>query len=289
MRSLWKGTISFGLVTIPVKLYAATEDRQVRFHQLHAECQTPVRYLKWCPHCRREVEAAEIVRGYAYEPDRYVVLSEEDFAGLPAALARTVEILDFVQLADIDPVYFVKTYFLEPGEGGARAYGLLRRALLESGRVGIARVALRGKATLAAIRVVGGRCLTLETMRYPDEVRSFAGLQIPADDAFREQELTMATTLIQMLAGGFVPERYQDEYREAVLARIQEKIAGRQVVHVAAPEPAGRVVDLMEALRASVQQAEAARARAAAPGGPAAPTYAVPGPAGAPPPPPPPH
>lgn len=264
LRSLWKGTISFGLVTIPVKLYAATEDKGVKFHYLHAPCRTPVRYVKWCPACHREVPMEEIVRGYEYEPGRYVILAEEDLADLPVPMARTVEILDFVRLADIDPIYYLRTYFIEPGDGGGKAYALLRRALLDTGRVALARVALRGKSSLATVRVYQGRCLALETMHFPDEVRSYAGLALPDDAGYREQELEMARMLIETMAGEFLPEKFRDEYREALLARIREKIAGEHVVAVEAPAPTARVVDLMEALRESLRLAEAARARAAA-------------------------
>ncbi|BDG59970.1 non-homologous end joining protein Ku [Caldinitratiruptor microaerophilus] len=259
MRSLWRGTISFGLVTIPVKLYAATEDRDVHFRLLHRECKTPIRYRRWCPRCEREVEAGDLVRGYEHEPDRFVVIEEEDLESLPVAAARTVEILDFVRLEDIDPIYFLRTYFVEPGDGGAKAYALLRRALQATGRIGLARVALRGRSSLAAVRVYRQDCLCLETMRFPDEIRSHAGLQIPADEGYRDQELEMARLLISTLSTEFVPERLRDEYREALLERIREKVAGDQVYRVEAPEPTARVADLMEALRQSVRLAEAAR------------------------------
>lgn len=265
MRSLWRGAISFGLVTIPVKLYAATEEKDVHFRLLHRACKTPIRYRRWCPRCEREVEGEDLVRGYEYEPDRFVVIEDEDLERLPAALARTVEILDFVRLEDIDPIYFLRTYFLEPGEGGAKAYALLRRALQVTGRIGVARVALRGRSSLAAVRVYRQECLSLETMHFPDEIRSYARLQIPADEGYRDQELEMARLLISTLSGDFAPERLRDEYREALLERIRQKVAGNQVYEVESPEPAARVVDLMEALRQSVRLAEEARGRVAAP------------------------
>lgn len=271
LRSLWKGTISFGLVTIPVKLYAATEEKNVKFNYLHGECHTPVRYVKWCPNCNREVQMQEIVRGYEYEPGRFVVLQDEDFERLPTALARTVEILDFVNLADIDPIYFLKTYFLEPAEGGAKAYSLLRRAMQETGRIALARVALRGRATLAGIRVYRDQALTMETMHFPDEIREFAGLSIPREEGLRDQELDMAKMLIGTLSGEFVPEKFEDDYRRAVVELIREKVAGEQVVRVEAPEATTRVVDLMEALRQSIQVAKEARAGAGIRGGGAGP------------------
>lgn len=275
MRSLWKGTISFGLVTIPVKLYTATEDRDVKFRYLHADCKTPVKYVKTCPACQREVAMAEIVRGYEYEPGRFVVFDDDDFADLPAPQSRTVEILEFIRLAEVDPIYYDKTYFLEPGEGAAKAYGLLHRALSESGRVGIGRVAIRSRSTLAAIRVYTPQVLAMETMHDPDEVRSPAALHIPALPAVREPELQMASALIQMLAAEFRPEALQDDYRTVLLERIQAKVAGAEVHIPAAAAPTGQVVDLMEALRQSIELARSARraaggAAAEIPAGPAA-------------------
>lgn len=267
MRSLWKGTISFGLVTIPVKLYAATEEQDVRFHYLHRECKTPIRYQKVCPACQREVTMAEIVRGYEYEPGRFVVVEAAEFERLPTTLARTVEIVEFVDLADIDPIYYLRTYFLEPGEGGAKAYSLLRRALLETGRIGIARVALRGKGSLAAIRLYRQECLVMETMHFPEEIRNPAGLHLPPDAGYRPQELEMAKMLIGALANRFVPEEYRNEYREALLALLREKIAGQEIYQPEVAAPAAPVLDLMEALRRSISLAEAARQGALAPDG----------------------
>lgn len=285
MRSLWKGAISFGLVNIPVKLYTATETRDVHFHQLHRPCHSPIKYRRFCPACGREVENEEIARGYEFTRGQYVIVEDEDLAELPLATGKSVEILDFVRLDEIDPIYFEKSYFLEPAEGGAKAYALLRRAMEDSGRVGLAKVALRQKESLAAVRVyrertdppapdgdagdgrpIGGDgLLVMETMFWPDEVRSYAQLQ----DAYRrvevaERELGMAVHLVESLSVPFDPGKYRDEYREALLQMIEEKAQGERVVAPEAPEPT-RVIDLVSALEESIRRAEARR-RAAGPG-----------------------
>ncbi len=283
---MWKGSISFGLVSIPVKLYAATETKDVRFNLLHQECRSPIQYRKWCPNCDREIASEEIVKGYEYERGRYVFVTEEDMESLPVGAARTLDIVDFVKLEQIDPVYYEKTYYLEPGEGGAKAYALLRRAMELTGRIAIARVVIRSKESLAAIRVFQNGVLALETMHFPDEVRSPAGLTGIAEPELRQQEIDMATNLVASLSGDFEPEKFQNEYRQSLLDLIQAKVAGEEVVHLAAQPERGRVVDLMEALRASIRLAEENRDRDVPPGpgvpapaaAPAIPTPAVPPP-----------
>lgn len=292
MRSLWKGALSFGLVNIPVKLYAATESRDVHFHLLHRACHTPIRYRRFCPNCDREVQGEEIARGYELANGDHVLIEDEDLAALPLPSGRAVEILDFVRLAEIDPIYFEKTYYLEPADGGAKAYGLLREVMRRSGRVALAKVALRHKESLACVRVFGGAdgegeggragVLVLETMFYPDEVRSFAQLESssrPADLA--ERELAMAEHLVESLSVAFDPGRYRDAYREALLRVIEEKARGREAVAPEVREPA-RVIDLVAALEESIRRAEARRG--AAPGAAARTAAGAPAaPAGSPP------
>lgn len=256
---MWKGSISFGLVTIPVKLYAATEARDLRFNLLHDQCRTPVQYRKWCPSCDREVAQEEIVKGFEYERGQYVVLAEEDFESIPLAAAHTLEIVDFVRLEQIDPIYFDRTYYLEPGEGGARAYALLRKAMEESGRIAVARVVIRTRESLAAIRVFQNGVLALETMHFPEEIRSPAGLTAIAEPDLRQQELEMAINLVTSLSGDFEPEKFENRYRQALLSVIEAKVAGEEVVQVEEAPPRGKVADLMAALQASIRQAEAAR------------------------------
>ncbi len=274
VRTLWKGAISFGLVHIPIRVYPATENKNVRFRMLHRECKTPIRYVKWCPTCEREVAPEEIVNGYEYERGQFVVLEDEDFERLPAVESKVIDIVDFVDLAEIDPIYYDKTYYLEPGEGGAKAYALLRQAMLQTGRIAIARVAVRTRQSLAAIRVFDGTVLLMETMYWPDEIRSYHGLEgLALQPAFHENEVRMADMLVGSLTAPFDPSKYTDQYRAALHEAIRAKVEGRQVFEYREPE-AAKVIDLMEALRASVEAAQATRgpgAAAAALGGPGGP------------------
>jgi len=223
VRSLWKGSISFGLVNIPVRLYAATEEKSVRFNLLHRACRTPIKYQKVCPHCGREVSQDEIVRGYAYDRNRYVLMEEEDFENLPLPTSRQVAILDFVDLSEIDPLYYDKSYYLEPDEGAEKAYALLRRAMREKGRVAIAKVAIRSREALACVRVYG-QALVMETMYYPDEIRPAERLDgIAAEPELSEREVAMAVQLIDNLTEPFDPGKYRDHYREALLSAIEKR------------------------------------------------------------------
>ena len=262
MRTLWKGAISFGLVHIPVRVYPATESKGIKFRYLHRECQTPVRYVKWCPACGREVAPEEIVNGYEYQKGQFVIMEDEDLERLPAAESKVVDIVDFVDLAEIDPIFYDKTYYLEPAEGGAKPYALLRRAMLETGRIAIARVAIRTRQSLAAIRVFDRRVLAMETMFWPDEVRSYAELEAlgpgAGEPVFHENEVRMADMLVGSLTAPFEPAKYTDDYRAALRQVIEAKVEGRQVFEYREPETA-KVIDLMEALRASVEAAQAAR------------------------------
>jgi len=255
MRSLWKGAISFGLVHIPVRLYTATSSKSVKFNYLHSECKSPVKYMKYCPKCDKEVEMSEIVKGYEYEKGAFVVLKDEDFDNLPTPSTKVVKIVDFVTMEEIDPIYYSKTYYLEPIEGGAKAYALLRRAMEDTGRAAVAQVTIRSKESLACIRVYEGRVLAMETMFYPDEIRGWEGLQgvgAETEEEIHENELTMAKSLIGNLAADFDPGKYHDRYREALKAMIQERITGEEVYRPEEPTTA-RVVDLMEALKTSIE------------------------------------
>jgi len=259
MRTLWKGAISFGLVHIPVRVYPATESKGVKFRYLHRECGTPVRYVKWCSTCEREVAAEDIVSGYEYQKGQFVVLEDEDFERLPAAETKVVDILDFVDLSEVDPIYYDKTYYLEPDEGGIKAYALLRRAMLETGRVAVARVTIRTKQSLATVRVFDRTVLAMETMYWPDEIRSYTGFQsLGAEPVFHENEVRMADMLVGSLSAPFHPAKYTDDYRAALQETIRAKVEGRQIFEYREPETA-KVIDLMEALRASVEAARGAR------------------------------
>ena len=255
MRTLWKGAISFGLVNIPIKMYTATERKDIHFNQLHASCKTPIQYRKYCPVCQVEVSADEIVRGYEYEKGRYVVLKDEDFQLLPGENTKTIDILDFVALSEIDPVYDDRSYYLEPNPGGEKAYALLKKAMQDTGKIAIARVMIRSKSVLACIRLFGA-LLTMETMYFPDEIRppEILTAQIKEPE-LHPNEISMANSLIENLSSHFQPEKYTNEYRAQLMEIIQSKIAGEEVAIPTAPETA-KVVDLMEALRASLKATE---------------------------------
>ena len=264
-RPIWRGAISFGMVAIPVKLYTATESKDISFRQLDREDHSRVRQLRWNMDLDREVPYDQIVRGYEYAKDRYVVLEDEDFEKLPLPSKRTIAIQAFVRLEEIDPIYHEKAYYLEPDEAGGKPFALLMRALEEKGLVAVAQVAIRNKERLCALRPGDGRIL-LHTLFYPDEIRS-TRLEPFEAAAVSDDELKMALTLVEMLEKPFEPDEYHDEYRDALMIVINAKLEGQEIVEAAEPETA-KVVDLMAALKASVeaasQQHEADEAEAAA-------------------------
>ena len=253
-RAMWKGAISFGLVTIPVAVYPATEEKTLRFNQLHDEDGGRVRYKRVCEKDGEEVSFEHIVKGYEVEKDRYVVLTDEDINAIPVESSRAIDIHRFVDLDEIDPVMFKKSYYLVPEETGAKAYALLREAMADDGRVGVAKVSFRDKELLAALRFKD-EAFVLETMYWPDEIREadFGGVDVSAK--IRGQELEMAKQLIESLSGEWNPEEYADEYRQALLQIVEAKLNGQEI-EVVAPEPTAKVVDLMEALKASVAAAK---------------------------------
>jgi DNA end-binding protein Ku len=264
MRSIWKGAISFGLVTIPVKLYSATEERDVSFHQVHREDGGRIRYKRVCQIDGDEVPYSDIAKGYELSSGEVVVLTDEDFADLPLTTSRTIDVLEFVPLEQVDPIYFAKSYYLEPEAAGAKPYVLLREALEKSGRVALVKIALRQRESLATLRVRDG-VFVLEMMLWPDEVREAEFGFLDDDIDVRPQELQMAESLIETLSGDFQPEQYSDNYREALQALIEAKVEGREVVQPEQPAgDTGTVVDLMAALRASVEAAKQGRAGGAA-------------------------
>ena len=249
VRSIWRGAIGFGLVHIPCRLYPAAVDRDVHFRLLHRTCHTPVRNRRVCPHCDRALEPEEIVRGYEVAPETFVEVEDEDFDELPGPSARrTVAILNFVSLSEVDPMYFDRPYLLGPEEGGGRPYGLLREALRRTDRAAVARFALRARDHLALVRVVGPT-LVLETMRYPDELASVEGFEHLPTDSVDTRELDLAAELIERRSAPWEPQRYRDTYRETLADRLAQRgAAGR----VAAQAPQG-YAGLLAALEASLQ------------------------------------
>jgi DNA end-binding protein Ku len=251
---MWKGAISFGLVTIPVSVYPATEEKTLRFNQLHDEDGGRIRMKRTCSVDGEEVSYEHIVKGYEYEKDRYVILSDDDFEAIPVESSRAIDIQQFVDLEEIDPMMYKKSYYLVPEETGAKAYALLREALNRSGKVGVAKVSFRDKEHLAALRF-RDEAFVLETMYWPDEIREadFGGVDVSAK--IRPNELEMAQTLIDNLTADWDPAEFKDEYREAMLRIVEAKINGEEIEVVEA-EPTAKVVDLMAALKASVAAAK---------------------------------
>jgi DNA end-binding protein Ku len=269
-RAMWKGAISFGLVTIPVSVYPATEEKTLRFNQLHDDDGGRIRMKRVCSIDGEEVSYEHIVKGYEYEKDRYVILTDEDFEKVPVESSRQIDIQQFVDLEEIDPMLYKKSYYLVPEETGAKAYALLREAMNRAGKVGVAKVSFRDKEHLAALRF-SEEAFVLETMFWPDEIREadFGGVDV--DQKIRDNELDMAQTLIDNLTADWDPTQYTDEYREGLLGIVEAKINGEEIEVVEA-EPAAKVVDLMEALKASVAAAkkEAEPAKEKSPKKPAA-------------------
>ncbi|MFV2178180.1 Ku protein [Actinomadura sp. LOL_016] len=258
MRSIWKGSISFGLVTIPVKVYSATEQRDVSFHQVHREDGGRIKYKRVCSVDGEEVDYADIAKGYELPSGEMVILTDEDFADLPLSSSRRIDVLQFVEREEVDPIYFAKSYYLEPDAQGAKPYVLLRDALENSGQVAIVKIALRQRESLATLRVRGG-VFVLETMLWPDEVRTPDFPFLEEDIEVRKQELTMATSLIESMEGDFDPSEYKDAYREALQAVIDAKIEGREVARPAEEAEEEPAADLLSALRASVEAAKKSR------------------------------
>jgi DNA end-binding protein Ku len=249
-RSIWRGTISFGLVSVPVRMFTATESKELRFHFLHKDDLSPIGYDKVRKDTGEHVDPEDIVRGFEVAKGQYVPLEEEDLDRLDVELTKAIDILDFVDLDEIDPVYFRKAYYLLPEEGAEKPYLLLVRALEETGKVGVAKVVIRNKQHLAALRPVDGT-LVLETMYYADEVRKPEKVSAKGD--LRKAELDMAKSLVENLSESFDPEKYDDTYRKELLELLQAKAKGKKL-----PEPQeegeGEVVDLMQALRESVER-----------------------------------
>lgn len=257
MHTVWKGAISFGLVHIPIKMHAATEDKDIHFRQLHKECGLPISYKKTCGNCDKEVGPDDIVKGFEYERNKFVVIKEEEIESIKPESARTIKILDFVDLKEIDPIYYDKTYYLSPDMAGSGAYDLLLAAISQTNKIGIAKISIRSKSSLAAIRVIDN-CICMETMHFPDEIRSVNQVPNLTDAGLAkidDRELQMAKMLVEQLSSEFDAGKYTDEYRSSLIELIEDKIAGESPDIVAAPAAAGpsKVVDLMAALQASLQ------------------------------------
>jgi DNA end-binding protein Ku len=254
-RALWKGAISFGLVNIPIELHTAVRENRPRFRMLHADDKSPIKFQRVCAREGTPVAWEDLVKGYEYEKGRFVVLTKEDFQAAALEKSRTVDILDFVKAEEIDDRFFETPYYLLPSKGGERAYALLREAIRESGRIGIAKIILRETQHLAALEVIGD-ALVLTMMRFADELADIAAYSFPAASDVRKQELAMATSLVESLAADWSPEKYTDDYRDNLMKVIRAKMKGRSVKLTEKEEPqSAEVIDLMERLRQSLQGA----------------------------------
>jgi DNA end-binding protein Ku len=262
MRSMWKGAISFGLVMIPVKLYAATEQKDIAFRQVHREDGGRIKFRRVCSIDGAEVPYEDVAKGFELPGGEMVILTDEDMAELPLASSKSIEVMHFAPADQLDPILFNRSYYVEPETTGVRAYALLRDALERSGRVAIAQVALRQREALATLRVRDG-VLVLETLLWPDEIRAADFGFLAEDTEVRSQELRMATSLIDSMTVDFDPEEYHDRYREALQELVDAKAEGRDVIQLEDAEEPGAPASLADALRASL---------AAARGGPAADT-----------------
>lgn len=249
MRAIWKGAISFGLVTIPIRLHSALEEKSFKFNQLHEKDMGRIKLKRFCSIEQVEVPYDEIVKGFEYEKDHYVTLTDDELdAGL--GNVRTIDIIKFVPLEQIDPIYFQKSYYLAPDGVGTKAYKLLSKALADDERVAIAKVAFREKEHLATLRVVDG-VFVLETMYWPDEIRRAEFEELEEEVEVRDAEMAMAKSLIDNMTGDFDPSEFVDHYREKVEAIVQQKIDGKEIT-IVEEESTGKVLDLIEALKASV-------------------------------------
>lgn len=259
-RPIWKGAITFGMISIPVKLYGATESKDLAFNTLHKECKSRLKQKRWCPVDDREVFQDEVVRAFEFTKDQYIEISDDDLESMPIPSKHTIELTSFVKQADIDPVYFERTYYLEAEPVGAKPYALLMRALKTKQVCAVAKVALRNKESLCVLRA-GDAVLMLETLYYPDEIRT-ADLEQTPEVLVSPQELNMALSLVEMLEEPFDPKKYHDGYRAALLEVIEAKASGQEVV--AQPEtPLPKTVDLMAALKASLEAAKKGKPAAA--------------------------
>jgi DNA end-binding protein Ku len=254
---MWNGAITFGLISIPVRLYTSVEEKSLKFHQLHATDNGRIRYKRVCSACGEEVAYDEIVKGYEFEKDRFVVFSEEELDRLPAVVIRAIDIVNFVPLSELDPIYFQRSYYVAPEPTGLKAYRLLEQAMEVAGRVAVAKITLREKEHLATLRIREG-VFVLETMYWPDEIRQPEFEVLATSVEIRSQELAMAGSLIELLADHFDPTQFVDTYRERLEEAARAKMEGLEIAVTPAGEPA-QIMDLMEALRASVEATKAKR------------------------------
>jgi len=255
MHTVWKGAISFGLVNVPVKMFSATEEKDITMKTLHKDCGSPINHVKTCRTCNTEIASESILRGYEYEPSKYVTFDKDELDRLMPEANKAIKVLDFVDLHEVDPLFFQKSYYLGPAETGANAYSLLVEALKRSGKIAICNVVIRSRTNLAALRIIDD-CIVMETIYYPDEIRPIGQVpNLPSKPMINDKELEMAQLLIQHLSSTFHPEKYKDEYRHQLIDLIEKKITGEEFT-VAPAAVQSNVLDLMAALQASIDAAK---------------------------------
>ncbi len=255
-RSIWNGVVSFGMVSIPVSMSPATGSKDIAFNELHKVCKSRLKRPRMCPQCAKEVTGEEVVKAYEYAKGQYVEMTEDDFEKVPVPSKHTIQIVRFVNASEIDPVFYDAAYTLEPGELGGKPFALFMHALHKKGLVAIANITIRKREQLCALRPLGNN-LILETLYYADEVRVDVNKEAGQGE-LSDIERNMAEALVDLLAGSFDAKEYSDSYRDALLQVISAKLEGKEVV--TAPEQPAQVMDLMEALRASIEEAKARRA-----------------------------
>ncbi|MET0235950.1 MAG: Ku protein [Kibdelosporangium sp.] len=256
MRPVWRGAISFGLVTIAVRMFGSTEEHDFRFHQVHPDDGGRIRYKRVCEICGNEVEYRDIAKGYELDDGRVVILTDEDFSKLPVSTDKSIQVLEFVPTEEVDPIFFQKTYYLEPDKTAGRPYVLLRQALEDTDRHAVVKITVRQRESLGILRARDD-VLVLHTIFWPDEIRKPDFGFLDQDLEVRPQELKMATSLIDNMAGSFNPEQFTDEYRDAMAGMVEAKAAGAELPDRPEEEDQGDVIDLMTALERSVEQSRA--------------------------------
>jgi DNA end-binding protein Ku len=256
-RAIWNGVITFGMVSIPVGLYTATQEKDIRFNQIHEVCGSRIKLQKFCPVCEKVVEADELVKGYEYSKGMYALVTEEDFEQLPVASKHTIDVAAFVKSEEVDPLYFDASYYLKPEDVGRKPFALMMKALQDKGVAAVAKIAMRNKENLCLLRP-GNGTIILETLYYPDEIRKpeVEGLDDIKVDA---KELKMAESLVDLLFEEFDPKAFKDEYREALMERIEAKVQGQELRAAPVPEQT-QVIDLMDALKQSLENAKKKKA-----------------------------
>jgi DNA end-binding protein Ku len=250
--TVWKGHLTFGLLSLPVKLYSAARSESVSFNQLHKDDNSRVKQVLYCQAEDKPIQRSEIVKGYEYEKDKYVVVDEEEIKKVAPKTAKTMEVLEFVKAAEVDAIYLESSYYLAPDEAGEKPYALLFEALRQSGCVGVAKIAMHNREHIVILRP-GARGILLHTMYYPDEIRQVEEFRTDTSTV-KEKELVLAKSLLESLLAPFEPEKYKDNYRENLMAMIKAKVEGKEVVETAAPTHKAPVIDILEALKMSLAE-----------------------------------